>query len=95
MQCERRRRCKPIVIQCWLVTRDEKMEASCSTLRSSLWCNELLTNVRYADDLMLYARRQEVTLILHDLATMVECLVEELAPVGLSLNVSKTKNCDD
>ena len=47
--------------------------------------NELLTNVRYADDLMLYARSDT------DLANMVECLVEELAAVGLTLNTSKTK----
>ena len=38
--------------------------------------NELLTNVRYADDLMLYARSDT------DLASMVERLVEELAAVG-------------
>ena len=52
-----------------------------------LYCggDELLTNVRYADDLMLYARSYS------DLATMVECLVEELAAVGLNLNTSKTK----
>ena len=52
-----------------------------------LYCggDELLTNVRYADDLMLYARSCS------DLATMVECLVEELAAVGLNLNTSKTK----
>ena len=45
--------------------------------------NELLTNVRYADDLMLYARSDT------DLASMVECLVEELAAVGSNLNTSK------
>ena len=47
--------------------------------------NELLTNVRYADDLMLYARSDS------DLPSMAECLVEELAAVGLNLNTSKTK----
>ena len=47
--------------------------------------DELLTNVRYADDLMLYARSEI------DFATMVECLGEELAAVGLNLNTSKTK----
>ena len=36
-RCETRRRSKPIVIQCWLGTRDEKREASRSTLRTSLW----------------------------------------------------------
>jgi len=41
--------------------------------------------VRHADDLTLYAR------IDIDLTTMVECLVEELAPVGLAFNTSKTK----
>ena len=34
--------------------------------------DELLTNVRYADDLILYGRCD------HDLAIMVDCLVEEL-----------------
>ena len=38
--------------------------------------DELLTNVRYADDLRLYPRRDT------DLATMMECLVGELAAVG-------------
>ena len=47
--------------------------------------DELLTNVRYADDLMLYARSDT------DLASMVESLVEELAALGLHLNTSKTK----
>ena len=41
--------------------------------------NGLLTNVRYADDLMLYARSDT------DLASMMECLVEELAAVGSNL----------
>ena len=47
--------------------------------------DKLLTNVRYADDLMLYARSDT------DLASMVASLVEELAAVGLHLNTSKTK----
>ena len=47
--------------------------------------DELLTNVRYADDLMLYARSY------NDPARMVECLVQEWAAVGLNLNISKTK----
>ena len=45
--------------------------------------------VRYADDLMLYARNDT------DLATTVECLVQELAAVGSNLNTSKTKNFDN
>ena len=47
--------------------------------------HELSTNVRYADDLMLYAKSDI------DLASMVESLVEESAAVGLHLNTSKTK----
>ena len=47
--------------------------------------DELLTNVRYADELVLYARSDT------DLAIMVECLAEELAAVGLNLNTSRTK----
>ena len=46
---------------------------------------ELLTNVRYADDSMLCARSETA------LASMVESLVEELAAVGLHLITSKTK----
>ena len=41
--------------------------------------DELLTSLRYADDLMPYARSDS------HIATMVECLVEELAPVCLNL----------
>ena len=47
--------------------------------------DELVTNVRDADGLMLYARSDS------DLATMVECLVEELPTVGSNLKISKTK----
>ena len=47
--------------------------------------NELFTNVRYGDDLMLYARSDT------DLASRMECLVEEFAAAGLNLNTSKTK----
>ena len=41
--------------------------------------------MRYADDLMLYAKSDT------DLASVVECFAEELAVVGFSLNISKTK----
>ena len=41
--------------------------------------------MRYADDLMLYARSDT------DLASIVESLVEELAAAGLHLKTSKTK----
>ena len=44
-----------------------------------------LTNVRYADDLMLYARS------LGELVRMIEVLVDELAALGLQLNATKTK----
>ena len=46
---------------------------------------ERLTNIRYADDVMLYAKSLEE---LHDMLTM---LMEELAKIGLHLNGSKTK----
>ncbi len=46
--------------------------------------DELLTNVRYADDLMSVARSDT------DLASIIANLVEELAAVGLHLNTSKT-----
>ena len=51
--------------------------------------NELLTNVRYADDWLLYAKVDT------DLASMMEYLVEELAAAGLNLNTYKTKNFDN
>ena len=53
------------------------MEVSCSTCALHCAHDELLTNVRYADHLMLYARSDI------DLASMVKSLVEELAAVGL------------
>ena len=44
-----------------------------------------LTNTRYADDIMLYAKS------LPELTRMLDLLTEELAKVGLHLNVKKTK----
>ena len=76
-RCETRRRSKPIVFKGWLGTRDEKWKLRVQ--HCGLPCgddDELLTNVRYADDLILYGRCD------HDLAIMVDCLVEELAAVG-------------
>ena len=46
---------------------------------------EALTNIRYADDIMLFATSLE------DLLFMITALKEELARIGLSLNASKTK----
>ena len=46
---------------------------------------ERLTNIRYADDLIIYAKSWE------ELSVMVELLSEELAAVGLDLNAGKTK----
>ena len=46
---------------------------------------EALTNIRYADDIMLFATSPE------DLLFMITALKEELARIGLSLNASKTK----
>ena len=52
-----------------------------------LLCNgsERLTNIRYADDLMLYAKSSD------ELCAILELLVEELDRVGLALNADKTK----
>ena len=47
--------------------------------------SEILTNVMYADDLMLYAKHCD------ELIFMMEMLIEELSAVGLHLNTSKTK----
>ena len=44
-----------------------------------------LTNTRYADDVMLYAKSAE------EITEMTELLVEELSKVGLQLNGTKTK----
>ena len=46
---------------------------------------ELLTNIRYADDLLVFAKSSA------ELAWMTETLQEELAKVGLHLNASKSK----
>ena len=46
---------------------------------------ERLTNSRYADDILVYAKS------LNEAIFMMETLVEELAKVGLSLNADKTK----
>ena len=46
---------------------------------------EKITNIRYADDLMLYARS------LQDLKDMTELLITELGAMGLQLNASKTR----
>ena len=46
---------------------------------------EYLTNLRYADDLMLYAKHWD------ELIFMMETLIVELSAVGLHLNTSKTK----
>ena len=46
---------------------------------------EFLTNVRCADDLMLYAQHYD------ELIFMMEILIEELSAVGLHLNTAKTK----
>ena len=44
-----------------------------------------LTNIRYADDILLMAKTRE------ELVSMLELLIDELAKVGLNLNTSKTK----
>ena len=45
---------------------------------------ERLTNIRFADDLMLYAKT------LHELVEMLELLVLDLSSIEIHLNVSKT-----
>ena len=51
----------------------------------NLGIGECLTNIRYADDLMLYASSLE------DLTFMMQILFEELQKVGLQINGSKCK----
>lgn len=46
--------------------------------------DEMVTNVHYADDLMLYTKNGT------DIANMVERSVEEIATVGSHLNISNT-----
>ena len=76
-RCETRRRSEPIVALCRLGTRQEKWKLRVQQCGLHCGDDELLTNVRYADDLTLYAR------IDIDLTTMVECLVEELATAAI------------
>ena len=47
--------------------------------------NECLTNVRYADDLIIHAKSEA------ELVLMLETLIQELSLVGLNLNSTKTK----
>ena len=47
--------------------------------------HERLTNSRYADDILLYAKS------LHELTEMLELLQDELAAVGLEMHENKTK----
>ena len=51
-------------------------------------CREKITNIRYANDLMLYARSLQD---LRDMTDMTEFLITELGTMGLQLNASKTK----
>ena len=46
---------------------------------------ERLTNIRYADDIMIYAKSWQ------ELVYMIECLVQELGKIGLHLNASKSR----
>ena len=46
---------------------------------------EGLTNVKYGDDILLFAKSRE------ELQNMIVLLVEELRKIGLELNASKTK----
>jgi retron-type reverse transcriptase len=48
-------------------------------------CSERLTNTRYADDILLYAKN------LQELHQMLELLHDELAAVGLQMHEAKTK----
>ena len=47
--------------------------------------HDRLTNLRYADDMMIFGTSPE------ELAQMTEWLIEELSDVGLHLNTAKTK----
>ena len=47
--------------------------------------NEKLTNIRFADDLIIYAHSLE------ELTSMIDLLVQEFATVGLQLNSQKSK----
>ena len=47
--------------------------------------HERLTNIRYADDIIIYAKSQ------NELMHMLVILAEELARIGLNMNIDKTK----
>ena len=68
----------------------------CSLRKEGLYVKDLherLTNTRYADDILLYAKSLE------ELERMLELLIIELDKVGLKLNSAKTKilhsSCED
>ena len=50
-----------------------------------VWGLQRLTNTRYADDVLIYAKS------LQELESMTEALIQELAAVGLVLNAKKIK----
>jgi len=84
-KCETRRCHKPYSFQRCFGVGNAEMETQ--TVGESWFghCREKITNIRYADDLMLYTRS------LQDLRDMTELLITELGAVGLQLNASKTK----
>ena len=47
--------------------------------------HERLTNSRYADDILVYAKTLEEAVL------MMEILIQELSHIGLTLNAAKTK----
>ena len=46
---------------------------------------ERLTNIRYVDDIMIYAKSWQ------ELVHMIECLAQELGKIGVHLNASKSR----
>ena len=83
-RCETRRCHKPFSTLCW---SRQCGNGNANCWRVMVWSlpEKKITNIRYADDLMLYARS------LQDLKDMTTFLITELGAMGLQLNASKTK----
>ena len=75
----------PILFNAVLESAMRKWKRKLLASHGLVIAGEKITNIRYADDLMLYARS------LQDLKDMTELLITELGAMGLQLNASKTK----
>ena len=75
----------PILFKRCFGAGNAEMETQTVASHGLVIAGKKISNIRYADDLMLYTRS------LQDLKDMTELLITELGAVGLQFNASKTK----